>query len=254
MIFVSLGMHLLVFALFSGILLPRFRRDTRPVYHVDLVNLPVKAPQAGRPDARPEKPKPETRPKKPEPVRTAPPPKPEAVKVAKPKPVKPAVQPKKPDAVKEKAGEKPSAADEKALQEKLRQMRARREIEEYKERISELAAKDTRQAAIPNAPVGMPEGKGTAAGIAWDLWIQTFLKSNWSLSKYQVSRLDLQAKVRIVYDAGGNLLDYRFLDPSGDSTFDDSVKRAILKEKKLPRKPEERLDIEVIFNLKDLLE
>jgi outer membrane biosynthesis protein TonB len=266
MLFVSLGGHLVVFLLFSGVLLPHFKRDVRPVYHVDLVNLPVKDPQAGRPDARPEAPKQKPEPKKPEPVKVAPPEpatkKPETVKVPPPKPepkkpetpkvVKPAVE--KPVAAKEKTNEKISAADEKAVQEKIRQMQARSEREAAKQRIAELAAKDTRQSAIPNAPIGMPEGKGSEAGIAWDLWIRTFLKSNWSLSRYQVSRLDLQAKVSIIYDAGGNLVNYRFLDPSGDNIFDDSVKRAILKEKTLPNKPEERLEIVVIFNLKDLPE
>jgi hypothetical protein len=102
----SVGAHLAVVLLFSGVLLPRFQRDLRPVYHVDLVNLPVKSPQAGRPDARPEPAKAPAKPAAPEPVKAAPPappkpePRPEAVKLARPEAAKPAaVQPKKPAAV-----------------------------------------------------------------------------------------------------------------------------------------------------------
>ena len=60
MVLVSLGLHLIVFLIFSGLILPRFGRVRPPVYFVDLVNLPVARPQAGRPDVRPEpaKPKP----------------------------------------------------------------------------------------------------------------------------------------------------------------------------------------------------
>src|SRR5512145_3189569 len=73
MVLASLGVHLAVVLLFSGVLMPRFQRDLRPVYHVDLVNLPVMNPQAGRPDARPEPAKAPAKPAPPEPVKAAPP-------------------------------------------------------------------------------------------------------------------------------------------------------------------------------------
>jgi len=263
LLFASLGVHLTVVLLFSGVLFPRFQRDLRPVYHVDLVNLPVMNPQAGRPDARPEPAKAPAKPAPPEPVKAPPPappkptPKAETVKMAKPEPVKPAaVKPKKPEAAPVKTSEKKTAAEEAALQESFRQMQARQEREEIKKRLDEMATnKDSRQAAaLPNAPVGSLTGKGTEAGTAWDEWLRAFFKSNWSLSKYQVSRPGLEAKVRINYDAQGNLIDYKFLTPSGDTTFDDSVKKAILFDKKLPKQPGERLDIVVVFNLKELLQ
>jgi len=253
----SLGAHLAVVLLFSGVLLPRFQRDLRPVYHVDLVNLPVKNPQAGRPDAQPEPKKSPAKPAAPEPVKMPPPAppktqsKPESVKLAKPEPVKPAVQPKKPVAAAKPASKEPTY--DKTLS-AIEDMARKKEIEDLKRQLAQLGTKDSRQtAAVPDAPVGSLTGKGTEAGPAWDEWIRTFLKANWSLSKYQVSRLDLEAKVRIVYDAQGNLLDYKILKPSGDATFDDSVKKAILFEKRLPKKPEERLELEVVFNLKELL-
>jgi colicin import membrane protein len=41
---------------------------------------------------------------------------------------------------------------------------------------------------------------------------------------------------------------------SGDSTFDDSLKRAILKDRILPFKPGRTLQLDVVFNLKDLMD
>ncbi|HXV21088.1 MAG TPA: TonB C-terminal domain-containing protein [Desulfuromonadales bacterium] len=255
----SLGVHLAAVLLFSGVLFPRFQRDLRPVYHVDLVNLPVMNPQAGRPDARP--PKPQAKAAAPEPVKASPPAppkpkaKPEAVKLAKPEAAKPAaVKPKKPEAAQVKASEKPSAADEKALQEKLRQMQARQQIDDMKRRLDEMAAKDTRQAAISGAPAGMMDGKGTEAGSSYDAWLHEYLKQAWTLSRYQVSRRDLKATVKLAFDAQGNLLDYNFIKKSGEERFDDSVRKAVLQLKKLPNPPGSRMEKDIVFNLKDLLE
>jgi outer membrane biosynthesis protein TonB len=261
LVLASLGVHLAVVLLFSGVWMPRFQRDLRPVYHVDLVNLPVMNPQAGRPDARPEPAKSPAKPAAPEPVKAPPPAppkpkaKPETVKVAKSEPVKPAIQPKKPEAAKVKANEKPSAAEEKALQERFRQMQARQEIEDTKRRLAEMATKDTRQGVgVPSAPAGMMDGKGTEAGTAYDVWLHEYLKKAWTLSKYQVSRRDLKATVKLTFDAQGNLLDYKFIEKSREERFDDSVRKAILQLKKLPNPPGTRMEKEIVFNLKDLLE
>lgn len=251
----SLGAHLAVVLLFSGVLLPHSRRDLRPVYHVDLVNLPVMSPQAGRPDARP--PKPQAKPAAAEPAKAPPaPPKPaarpDAVKVTRP-----AVQPKKPEAAPKAASKAASKEStyEKETSSAIEDMRRRQEIEALKQQLAQLGAKDTRQAAaVPGAPVGMMDGKGTEAGISYDAWLHEYLKQAWTLSRYQVSRRDLQATVRLVFDAQGNLLDYTFVKKSGEERFDDSVRKAILQLKKLPNPPGSRMEKEVVFNLKDLLE
>jgi outer membrane biosynthesis protein TonB len=257
----SLGAHLAVALLFSGVLLPRFQRDLRPVYHVDLVNLPVMSPQAGRPDARPEPVKAPPKPAAPEPVKAAPPaappkpaPKPEAVKLAKPEPAKPAaVKPKKPEAAPKPAPKEP--VYEKETLSAIDDLRRRQEIERLKQDIAQLgAAKDTRQAAVPNAPVGMQDGKGTEVGISYDAWLHEYLKQAWTLSQYQVSRRDLQATVKLFFDAQGNLQNYDFVKKSGEERFDDSVRKAVLQLKKLPNPPGSRMEKEVRFNLKDLLE
>jgi colicin import membrane protein len=100
----------------------------------------------------------------------------------------------------------------------------------------------------------MEDGTGTEAGISQQLRLQLWLKENWSFSRYQASRSDLEASVRITYDAEGKLIDYQFSKESGDGNFDDSVTKAILKGRQLPFKPGRRLDVPVIFNLKDLME
>jgi TonB family protein len=238
--------------------MPRFQRDLRPVYHVDLVNLPVMNPQAGRPDARPEPAKAPAKPAAPEPVKTPPPAppktkaKPEAVKVAKPEAVKPAIQPKKPVATPKPAPKEPSY--DKTTSD-IEDMRRKKAIEDLKQQFAQLSAKDSRQGAgLPGAPAGMMDGKGTEAGTAYDVWLHEYLKKAWTLSKYQVSRRDLKATVKLTFDAQGNLLDYNFIKKSGEERFDDSVRKAILQLKKLPNPPGSRMEKEIVFNLKDLLE
>lgn len=248
----SLGAHLAVVVLFSGVIFPRFDRDTRPVYHVNLVNLPVMNPQAGRPDARPEPAKAPAKAVAPEPVKAPPPApakpaaKPEAVKIAKP-----AAPVKKTAAVKPAP---PAASYEKETLSAIEDLRRRQEMEALKQKIAQFGSKDTRQAAVPDAPVGMADGKGSEAGVAYDVWLHEYLKQAWTLSRYQVSRRDLQATVRLVFDGQGNLKDYSFVEKSGEERFDDSVRKAVLQLKKLPNPPGSRMEREVVFNLKELLE
>jgi colicin import membrane protein len=136
-------------------------------------------------------------------------------------------------------------------------MQAKAEREALKEKLAALAAMDTRNAgggSGSDAPLGEQDGTGTEAGVSQERYLQTWLKENWSFSRYQASRNDLEALTRITYDAEGKLIDYQFSKKSGDGNFDDSVTKAILKGRQLPFKPGRRLDVTVIFNLKDLME
>ncbi len=271
MVLVSVVIHLLAILLFSGLILPHHPREPKPIYYVDLVHMPVKDPQAGRPDARPREEKPPSKPaeesKQPEPVTPTEtvkaPPKQETVKIPETKPEpkpapkpepKPAPKPEPKPAPKPepKPAPKPSGDYQDALA-KIEQMQQRRKMEELKAKLAALAGNDTRQAPT-NAPVGMIDGKGSEAGISYDAWLHQFLKQAWSLSKYQVSRRDLETTVSLLFDARGRLIDYRFIKPSGESRFDDSVKRAILELKELPNPPGSRMEKEVVFNLKELLD
>jgi colicin import membrane protein len=281
--FFSLVLHLMVGLLFSGVFAHKPVREHRPVYFVDLSRLPVANPQAGRPDGSP-KPAPK------EAAKTAPAPAPKPaqpptpVAAAKPVPVKPkkpaetvkpaqappktekkpasktataAAKPeKKPDAKPETGKSDVDSNYQKTL-DNMKNMQAKAEREALKEKLAALAAMDTRNAAGDSgsdAPLGMQDGTGTEAGVSQELWLQTWLKENWSFSRYQASRNDLEALTRITYDAEGKLIDYQFSKKSGDGNFDDSVTKAILKGRQLPFKPGRRLDVTVIFNLKDLME
>lgn len=251
LVLVSLGLHLLVFGIFSGLILPRFQRPRPPVYFVDLVNLPVARPQAGRPEARPQ-PVRKHRPKAEPAPRPAPPkPKPRP-KVAAPLKTTPPAPKRAPAKI---APKPPAASYEKDTLSAIDKIRRRRELEELKAKLARLEADNPRpDAAAPAAPVGMPEGKGDQAGVEQRAWLQAFYKANWRLSRYQVTNPDLEARVRVRYDSEGNLVDYQMQKPSGDQAFDDSVKRAILLDKKLPFTPGHPLEEEVVFNLKDLME
>ncbi|TRO80523.1 TonB C-terminal domain-containing protein [Desulfuromonas acetexigens] len=117
--------------------------------------------------------------------------------------------------------------------------------------IEALAAK-TAKASAGNVPVGMPDGKGSEEGVLDEAWLKEFLTRAWGLSPYQVTRTDLEAKVQLTFDSQGKLSNYKFLDKSTDSRFDDSVVKAILKLKENPMPTLAGTRKEVVFNLKEL--
>jgi colicin import membrane protein len=274
----SLVLHAAALLLFSGFLSGPAPVEQRPVYFVDLTKMPVLNPQAGRPDGGPA-------PKGDSALAPAPP-QPDAPKAAD-APSEPSSPEPRPAASTDKAASKatvsspgakpaasatrpaasaaPATGDYNSVQDKLAAMRERQQ------RQQELAALKNRIAALSGggagsatggsgsgygsgAPLGMPDGTGTEAGVDQQTWLQAYLKDNWSLSKYQITRRDLSATVRLAFSADGSLISYHFIDSSGDATFDDSVKRAILKAKTLPFQPQRQIQLDVVFNLKDLMD
>jgi outer membrane biosynthesis protein TonB len=235
---VSFFLHLFIVLIFSGLILPRFDSDRPPVYYVDLVNLPVENPQAGRPDAAPKK--------------SA---KKRAAKKTSPQVKKSSTVSVSKTAPSVKTG--PSDADISARITKMqKKQQSRKEIEDLKKKLAALATTDTRgEEAAPDVPIGMPEGTGDQVGPSHFAWLQAYLKHQWALSEYQVTRLDLEAVVFLEYDKTGRMTDFRFLEKSYDRIFDDSVKAAILKSQQLPKPPPVPVwRVEVVFNLKDLLD
>lgn len=234
---ISFVFHLVLLLVFSGVILPRFSSDRKPVYYVDLVNLPVARPQSGRPDASPKS----------------------SVKKKAAKKSTASVKKSSPVATSSKVVTRrsPSDAD---INAKIADMQAkkknRQEIDDLKRKLAALAVQDSRgEDAVVDAPIGMPDGTGDEVGPSYLAWLQAYLKQQWALSEYQVSRLDLEAVVRIVYDDQGRMVDFTFLEKSGDHVFDDSVKTAILKSRELPKPPPvPRWEVDVVFNLKDLLD
>lgn len=261
LLLVSLALHLVVVAFSFFDILPHSQLPQKQTYYVDLVNMPVKSPQAGRPDATPkEKKAPQAKPAPEKPaVQKSEPAREKVVRKAEPVKKEPAkkepTEPDKPEpepAVAEKPEPKPDRYGE-ALStiEKMKRKRQREaEIEAMKKDIAALS--DTRRSESVRGDVGMPDGTGTEAGPSREAYLHDYLKKNWSLSQYQASSLDLEAKIELTYDAEGNLLDYRFQKKSAESVFNDSLKKAILDSTPLPFEPEERWVVTVTFNLKDL--
>jgi colicin import membrane protein len=238
----SLLLHLFVVLVFAGVLIPRMKSEPRPVYVVDLVNLPVANPQAGRPDATPKQ----------KPAPPAPKPKP----VVKPKPkaaVKPAPKPKPQPAAKPKIKPAPKK-DYQDTVSAIEKLKRQKEIEQLKQSLSAMATQDTRQAEVVKAPLGEVTGSGTEAGVGRQTWLQAYYKQAWSLSKYQVSQLDLAATVQVVFDARGYLKDYRVIEKSNDQRFDDSVTQAVRSLEQLPSEPGQQVEYTIHFNLKELME
>jgi hypothetical protein len=228
---VSLLLHgLLLFGLTGGRLASPPRLDKSPVYQVDLVHKPVLNPQAGRPEPR-------TAPSPP--VTTAPP----AEKV----PVR-AATPTKPSP----AAKTPARSDERHVSEALQRLRDEQAL---RERVNALR----RGQAVPAAtPVGLPNARGNEAGVSPLLYIQAFIQQNWALSPYLLSdprkMVAVSATVQLVYSKSGRLESFRFEAASGDTQFDESIKRALVKSRQLPQPLPERMEISVTFNLKEMAE
>jgi len=270
MLVVSFLLHLLLPAIYNVSFFGK-ERVKPPVYRVNLVNKPVKNPQAGRPEATVQKPKskPKAKPKaKPKPIPPKPKPKPKPVK---PKPV-PAKPKSKPEPVKPKPVPKPtpkptakpavSKAQEDALQQRMDELRAKldrqRAEQERRDRIEALKAAAAAESAqiespIEDAPVGMLDGKGDEAGVSAPAFVQEYIQQQWSLSKYQVSGSP-EAEVILVYNASGRLLKYRFYKKSGNAIFDESLTRAVNKSKQLNQPLPEQMEFHIVFNLKDMLD
>jgi len=251
MLGVSVAVHLLVVLLFAGVLLPHMQTEHKPVYVVDLVNLPVARPQAGRPDARPAPPKPAPRPEAP--VKTAAPtpkpapkPEPKPQPKAAPKPVpKPAAKP---------APKPQPKADYQDTLSAIDKLKRQQEIDNLKQSLAALQSQDTRQRPAVKAPLGEEKGSGDQAGVGYQLWLQNYYKQAWSLSKYQVSRLDLETVVTVSFDARGYLKNYKIDKSSKDERFDASVTAAVRSLERLPAEPGSPVVETVKFNLKDLME
>ena len=234
---VSLALHLVLWLVFQFALGHRYSPPQKTVYYVDLTQLPVENPRAGRP---------------------APP----APKVKTPPPAsrKPAAATSKPKA----AAKAPATAAPRkdTTSEAIEKLRREAAIEKQKESLAQklaaFKADDTREltpAEASDAPLGSVTGQGDEIGPGQEEWLRARLKELWTLSRYQVDRLDLEAEMEMEFSPSGTLMTYRFLERSGGPRFDDSLVRVMieLKEKPLPFTFPRRTKIRAIFNLKDLL-
>jgi len=263
LVVVSLILHLAVVLVMSGGWLGSARRENQPVYYVDLIHKPVANPQAGRPEPRPG-PKPE-----PAPVKQAPPPEPKPAPKPEPKPEpepkpapkpepKPAAEVVKPTRPPEPPPRpEPRAADN--LQQRLAEIRDKQqrqaEIDALKDRLARLNNNQAAATVPAEVPVGMPDGRGDEIGVSTLAYIQGVIKQNWALSPYLLdqSRLaNIEARVSLLYGSDGTLQSFRVIEGSGDSQFDESIKKAIIKSKHLGQTLPHSEELTVTFNLKEM--
>lgn len=250
MLFLSFILHLIVPVILSGILVATHRTPKVPVYRVNLVNKPVKDPQAGRPDAVPVKKKKKKPVKKKVAAKKIPVKKSKAVKTAP-------VKKKKAPVVKKKASTKSTKPDktaETALQKRLAELQAEAERQNKFAALKAAIAAQQADLGKPDvqAPVGEPDGTGKEIGVSSIRYIEGFIKEQWRLSQYQLPRLDLEAEVKVIYSAEGKMRSWEFVEKSGNVLFDDSLRRAILKSRDLGQPLPVAGTFEIIFNLKDL--
>jgi hypothetical protein len=142
-----------------------------------------------------------------------------------------------------------------ALQAKLEKQKAAEERQKRLDALRAAVAAESQQleSPIPDAPVGMPDGKGDEEGIAAQAAVQEFIQQQWSLSKYQVVG-NPEAEALLLYSADGHLRHYRFIKKSGNTIFDDSLVKAINKAKILPQGLPEKMEFHIVFNLKEMLD
>jgi len=96
---------------------------------------------------------------------------------------------------------------------------------------------------------------GSAGGLAINMYkmeVETWIKSNWTYPDVQEIEATIMVKIR----KDGTVLETRFIKPSRNKLFDESVLKAIEKAKPLPPLPEgykkNYEEIKINFNLKDL--
>jgi len=229
---VSLLLHaLLLFGVTGGWLGSSPRGDKPPVYYVDLVHKPVLDPQAGRPEPRMAQPAP---------------PAPAPVAAAEKAPAKTAAPSKATPATRA-----PVKDSDRHLQEALQRRRDEVALQER------MAALRQAQAVPMDVPVGLPDARGSEAGVSPQAYVQATIQQNWALSPYTLADPAKMAKIEawvwITYSKSGRLESFRFEKPSGDPQFDESIKRALVKSQQLPNPLPVRLEnVRVIFNLKEL--
>jgi outer membrane biosynthesis protein TonB len=246
---ISLVLHAAAVLVLGGYLQRAPKVESKPVYYVDLVHKPVLNPQAGRPDPRPVK-QTKPAPPKPQPTKTVTPAKPKS----KPKPA--AKSPTKPVA-KPVVKPKPVPQDTRSVQSAIEVLRAKQQRQAEIDALKDKLANLQQPAVVPaEVPIGMADGTGSDVGVSTQAFVQAYIQQNWALSPYLLadpSRMaNIEAKVLLEYAADGRLVRFRVQEASGDSQFDDSIKKAITKSKQLPQPLPRRVEFVVVFNLKEM--
>jgi hypothetical protein len=149
---------------------------------------------------------------------------------------------------------KPTPRDDTAhVKDALRKLRDEQALQQR------LAALRQAQVVPIDTPVGLPNAKGSEAGVTSLVYVQGTIQQNWALSPYLLAdpakMARIEAWVRNTYGKSGRLESFSFDKVSDDPQFDESIKRALVKSRQLPNAVPVRLeDVRVVVNLKALAE
>jgi colicin import membrane protein len=298
MVIASAAVHLLLIIAVFVVPLSLTRARPAPVsYTVDLVapdklggtNLVSKpraparrAAVAALPKPKPKpkaklkaKPKPKAKVVKPKPVAKKPPPAkpkkkakalPKTKKKVQKKKVEKKEQPAKPEA-KKQAKKKPPAADKKAADTRESKAAADEDLDariaaaiRRVERRVETDDAEKTAATAPGGPLSVGPGEGvggTIKGVEWLVYknrVEKQIKDNW----HWAGNRELEVEVHFGIGEGGEVLDVRVAQPSGDRGFDASAERAVRVADPLPPPPEkykdEFRDFRLVFSGAESLE
>jgi colicin import membrane protein len=176
-----------------------------PVYYVDVVNLPVANPRSGSPSDRSRSQAPQAQAREREVMKL------------------PGSPPRKiPSVVSTKAKREPRPETEKEFQERLTRLERKVEGSHTESAIEALR----RKVASEGGRSGIPGGKGTEAGSDYANYIQSRLRDAFALTISSSSR-NPSVVVRLTINSSGKLIKYRVEKSSGDTTFEESVSRAV---------------------------
>lgn len=243
---VSMVVHLLIVLVFTVrlVFFPSDDTAALPAIRVDLVALPDKVAPVQMPKpAEPNEPE-ATAPPAPEPTPAAPP-APPKVAEAKPTPVKPKPEPEAINLEKAKAKQQAALSKLKSMDalDKIEKDLERERSEAERKRLEALAAAARTQAGAVKIKGNQVAPGSSLTGIerleheSYKGDLDRHIKQFWSLPEW-IARKKLRAMVLVKIDNKGRLLSKRLTQPSGDSSFDDSVMLTIDQSAPLPAPPE----------------
>ncbi len=200
----SLLLHILLLLIASRLsLLTGPMATAQIIYEVDLLNLPVAAPQAGEPSAAPQ-------------AATVPSPPVARDSMAVPT---------------SKSASKPAPLpapnqDSEAFSRRMADLERKAEARHEANAIEQLRSKATK------GQVGMPDSSGNESGSDYTSYLHTRLTDAFKTTITYQSK-DPEVAVRLVIDGKGRIVASRIERSSGDKLFEDAALRAISKAARL---------------------
>jgi len=112
-------------------------------------------------------------------------------------------------------------------------------ISKIDEAISRLEEEVKNEGALPSPGEGSPRGNPSGAFMRiYQMEVETKIKGNWSYPMALRNQQDMEAVVEMRVKRDGTVMNFKFIRPSSDSLFDNSIIKAIEKSKPLPPFPE----------------